>query len=92
MREGVLEGVFQLGEEAGLVEELRGLQVRQAAVQGGLGHLFNGLQECGGDVLAITAADWRRRLSSGDGRSIRAASIACTVAGICNVVTSCARR
>jgi hypothetical protein len=52
MRQGVLEGVFQLGEEARLVEELRGLQAGQALVDGGLGHLRDGLQECCRDVLA----------------------------------------
>ena len=33
MGEGVLERVLDLGEEAGLVEELRGLQTREAQVE-----------------------------------------------------------
>ena len=45
VRQGVLEGVFVLGEQARLVEELGRLQVRQAAVQRRLGQLGNGLQQ-----------------------------------------------
>jgi hypothetical protein len=41
--EGVLEGVFELGEEAGFVEELGGLQVAEPAAQLLLGQLHNGL-------------------------------------------------
>ena len=33
MRQGMLEGVFRLGEQAGLIQELRRLEVCQAAVQ-----------------------------------------------------------
>src|SRR5262245_5241474 len=45
MGQGVLEGVFRLGKEARLVEELGGLEVREATVQGGLGQLGDGLQQ-----------------------------------------------
>ena len=37
VRQGMLEGVFRLGEQAGLIQKLRRLQVRQAAVQRRLG-------------------------------------------------------
>ena len=50
--EGVLEGVLALGEEARLVEELGGLQVREAAVQRLLGQLGNGLQQRQGHLGA----------------------------------------
>ena len=52
VRQGVLEGVFRLGEQAGLVQELRRLQVRQAAVQRRLGHVGNGLQQGQGHLRA----------------------------------------
>ena len=93
MREGVLEGVFQLGEEAGLVEELRGLQAGTGCwCRVASGTSAMACRSAAGTSLPMTAADWRRFLSSGDSRSMRAASTACTVAGTCNVVTSCARR
>ena len=50
MGQGMLEGVGGLGEQARLVEELGGLEVRQAAVQACLGQLGNGLQEGQGDL------------------------------------------
>ena len=43
--EGVLEGVFELGEEARLVEELGGLQVGEAQAERLLGQLGDGLQQ-----------------------------------------------
>ena len=43
--EGVLEGVFELGEEAGFVEELGCLQVAETAAQFLLGQLYDSLQE-----------------------------------------------
>ena len=52
MGEGVLEGVFELGEEAGFVEELGGLQVAEPAAQLLLGQLRNGLQEGEGHLGA----------------------------------------
>ena len=90
--QGVLEGVVRLGEQAGLVEELRRLQVRQAAVQRLLGQLGNGLQQGKGTSVPMTAAVWSRRFSSGGSRSMRAASTACTVAGTWMVGRACARR
>ena len=45
MRQGVLEGVFRLGKEARLVEELGGLESCEAALQGRLGQLGDGLQQ-----------------------------------------------
>src|SRR4029453_5741268 len=41
--QGVLEGIHTLRKEAGLVEELGGLEVRQAMVQSVLGQLGNSL-------------------------------------------------
>jgi hypothetical protein len=32
VRQGMLEGIFRLGEQAGLIQELRRLEARQAAV------------------------------------------------------------
>ena len=52
VRQGMLEGVFRLGEQAGLIQELRRLQVRQAAVQRRLGHVRNGPQQGEGHVRA----------------------------------------
>jgi len=43
MRQGVLEGVRTLRKQIGFVEKLGGLQVCQAAVQGLLGRIGNGL-------------------------------------------------
>ena len=45
MGQRVLEGVFQLGEETGFVEELGGLQVTETAAQLLLGQLPDGLQK-----------------------------------------------
>jgi hypothetical protein len=45
MREGVLEGVGALGKQAGLVEKLRRLQLRQAAVQRLVGRVGDGVQQ-----------------------------------------------
>ena len=45
VRQGMLEGVFQLGEEARLVQELRGLEVGEVAVQLGVWQVGNGSQE-----------------------------------------------
>ena len=42
VRQGVLEGVLALGEEARLVEELGRLEVRQAAMERLLGQLGDG--------------------------------------------------
>src|SRR5262245_54298279 len=48
--EGVLEGVFQLGEEASFVEELGGLQVAEPAAQFLLGQLPDSLQKGDGHL------------------------------------------
>jgi hypothetical protein len=50
--QGVLEGVGALREEARLVEELGGLEVRQTAMQRRLGQLGNGLQQGQGHLGA----------------------------------------
>ena len=81
----MLEGVLALGKQARLVEELRGLEMGEAAVEACLRHLGNGLQQRQGHLRPITAAVCSRRLSSGGSRSMRAASTACTVAGTCMV-------
>ena len=52
VRQGMLEGVFVLGKQACLVQELGRLQVRQAAVQGLLGQLGNSLQQGQGYLRA----------------------------------------
>jgi hypothetical protein len=40
----MLEGVFLLGEQTRLIQELRRLEMRQAAVQRRLGNFGHGLQ------------------------------------------------
>ncbi len=45
MREGVLEGVFTFGKEAGLVEQVGGMELHQATLQALLRCLGNGLQQ-----------------------------------------------
>ena len=52
VRQGMLEGVFLLGEQAGLIQELRRLEVRQAAVQRCLGQVRNGLEQRQGHLGA----------------------------------------
>jgi hypothetical protein len=52
VRQGMLEGVLRLGEQARLVQELRGLEVRQATVQGRLRQVDNGPQQGKGHVRA----------------------------------------
>jgi hypothetical protein len=49
---GVLEGVFGVWKQAGLVEELAGLKPREAAPQVVLGEIGDRLQQVKGDVLA----------------------------------------
>jgi hypothetical protein len=39
----MFEGVFRLGEQARLIEQLGGLQVGKATIEYLLGHLSNGL-------------------------------------------------
>ncbi len=50
--QGMLEGVDLVGEEARLIEELRRLEVRQAAMQRLLGQLGHGLQQRHGHLGA----------------------------------------
>ena len=81
--ERVLEGVLEIGEELRLVDELGRLQAGQAAPQlvlGVLGDLAGARSTA--RSLPMTDATWRRRLSSAASRSMRAARIAWTVAGI----------
>ena len=49
----MLEGVGALGKQAGLVQELGRLEVREAATERRLGQLGNGLQQRQGDLGAI---------------------------------------
>ena len=82
MGQRVLERVLEVGEEAGLVEELGGLEAVEpcgAAPPRALSAIA--WSSAKGTSLPMTAADWSRRLSSGASRSMRAASTACTVAG-----------
>ncbi len=50
--EGVLEGVFEIREQAPLVEELGGLQTGEAAAERLLGQLGDGLKEGERHILA----------------------------------------
>ena len=52
MGEGVLEGVGTLGKQAGLVQELCGLQLRQTTVQRLVGRVGDGLQQRPGHLGA----------------------------------------
>jgi hypothetical protein len=52
LRQGMREGILWLGEQAGLIEKLRRLQVGQAAVQRRLGYLGNGLEQRQGHLGA----------------------------------------
>ena len=52
LSEGVLEGIFELGKEVGLVEEFRGLQLGERTVQARLGDLPQGLKQQEGYVRA----------------------------------------
>ena len=81
MGEGVLERVFEVGEEARLVEQLRGLEGRQTLPEGVLGACATARRRATGTSFPMTAAAWRRRLASAGSRSIRAARTASTVAG-----------
>ncbi len=80
--ERVLEGVFEIGEEARLVEELGGLQMREPCAQRLLGQLGDRARAarrarpCRRPTLTAAGSS-----SSGGSRSMRAARTACTVAG-----------
>ena len=77
----VLEGVLEVRDEPGLVQELGGLQGREPTSQRVLGDVRDGLQEGERHVLADDRGRLEERLASGGSRSIRAARTASTVAG-----------
>ena len=77
----MLEGIFELGKEAGLIQELGCLELGESVSELKIGGFRDGLQECEANPSSETAADWRRCFTAGGSRSIRAASTACTVAG-----------
>jgi hypothetical protein len=81
VRERVLERVLEVRKEPGLVEELRGLQVRELGAHLVLRRVGNGQEQRQGTSLPMTAAAWSSRLASGPRRSMRAARMACTVRG-----------
>ena len=81
MGQRMLECVFEIREKAHLVEELRRLQIHQTPTHGLFIDIGYRLKQDVGTSLPITAAACSRPLSSGDSRSMRAANIACTVAG-----------
>ena len=88
MGERVLERVLELRKEPRLVEELRGLQVGEPRAQRRPpARRRSAWSSAQGTSLPMTAAAWSRRLSSGGRRSIRAARIACTVAGTCDALS-----
>ena len=63
--ERVLEGVLEVREEPGLVEELGGLQVVEPARSASSGSSAIAWSSANGTSLPMTAAAWSRRLSSG---------------------------
>jgi hypothetical protein len=52
MREGMLEGIVQLGEETRFVEELRRLQMRQARLECRIGQFCKAVQQAEGHLRA----------------------------------------
>src|SRR6266542_532343 len=60
LREGVLEGVFDLRVERLLVDELRSGELREGGRKRGLGQVHDSLQDC----LAELLADYRRGLEN----------------------------
>jgi hypothetical protein len=82
VRERVLERVLQVRKDPGLVEELRGLEVGELGAHLVLRRVGDGQEQGRATSLPMTAAAWSRRLASGARRSMRAARMACTVAGI----------
>ena len=92
MGEGVLEGVCEIREEAGFVEEFGGLQVAEPAARSSSDNSPMACRRAKGTSVPMTAAVWRRRFSSGGRRSMRAARTACTVAGACRLSRDFARR
>ena len=84
--QGMLEGVFRLREQARLIQKLRRLQVRQAAVQRPSGTSAMARSSAKGTSVPSTAAVCNSPFSSGAKRSMRAASTAWTVAGTWDVL------
>ena len=85
--ERMLEGVLEIREEARLVQELGRLEVGEPAAEGSpRACSAMAWRRANGTSLPMTEAAWSRRLSSGASRSMRAARIACAVAGICDGV------
>jgi len=81
VRQGVLEGVLLLGEQAGLIQKLRRLEVCRPRCSVASGTSAMACNRGKGTSVPTTAAVCRSRFSSGGNRSMRAASTACTVAG-----------
>ena len=79
--QGVRERVLELGEQARLVEELGGLELPSRAARL-LRLVGDRLEERERHVLADDRRAWSSRLCSGASRSMRAARMARTVAGI----------
>ena len=77
----VLEGVLDVGEQARLVEELGRLEPGEALGQRVRGSPATPASTAIGTSVPTTEAVWSSALSSGGSRSMRAARIACTVAG-----------
>ena len=65
VRQGMLEGVFRLGEQPRLIQKLRRLQVCQAAVQRLFGHIRNGPQQGEGHLGANHGGDLQQALLLG---------------------------
>ena len=89
---GMLEGVFPLGKEARFVEELCPWSCARLRYNAASGTSAMARRSGKGTSWPITAAVCRSRFSSAESRSIRAASIACTVAGTCRLVRGCVSR
>ena len=65
VRQRMLEGVLEIREYAGFVQELSGLQVRQILAQALIGKLGDGLQQREGHVLANDCASLEQALVLG---------------------------
>jgi hypothetical protein len=65
----MLEGVREIGEQAALVEELRRLEMLESPPEGMGGSPATSSSSANGTSRPMTAAAWRRRLSSGGRRS-----------------------
>jgi hypothetical protein len=85
--QGMLEGVLHVREQARLVEKFRLPQGPSADRSPSSGSSAIAAKIADGTSLPMTAAVWRSPLVAGGSRSIRAARMACTVAGICTLCT-----